>query len=117
MTPMPSVSTAAPAPAFRTLLYRYFFFGWLFRDVNRGNLLERAAAWRHNRSQAHWLLVYMKRWLVCGALLYALGLLVEFVLGSTPLSVLFYLPSAISVPINAVIGAAWIGFKTFPPPI
>ena len=24
--------------AFRTLLYRYFFFGWLFRDVTRGNL-------------------------------------------------------------------------------
>ena len=41
--------------AFRTLLYRYFFFGWLFRDVTRGNLFERAAAWRHNQAQAHWL--------------------------------------------------------------
>lgn len=119
MTAMPSDRAAATAEtlAFRTLLYRYFFFGWLFRDVNRGNLLERAAAWRHNRSQAHWLLVYMKRWLVCGSLLYGLGLLVELVLGATQLSVLFYLPSAISVPINAVIGAAWIGFKTFPPPL
>ena len=41
--------------SFGTLLYRYFFFGWLFKDVNRGNLLERAAAWRHNREQARWL--------------------------------------------------------------
>ena len=45
--------------AFRTLLYRYFFFGWLFRDVTRGNLFERSAAWAHNKSQAHWLLTYM----------------------------------------------------------
>jgi hypothetical protein len=35
--------------AFRTLLYRYFFFSWLFRDVTQGNLLERTAAWRHNQ--------------------------------------------------------------------
>ena len=26
---------------FRTPLYRYFFFGWLFHDVTRGNLFER----------------------------------------------------------------------------
>jgi hypothetical protein len=37
---LPEVS---PHMSFSTLLYRYFFFGWLFKDVNRGNLLERAA--------------------------------------------------------------------------
>ena len=51
---------------FGTLLYRYFFFGWLFRDVNRGTVLERAAAWRHNQAQARWLPTYMRRWLWCG---------------------------------------------------
>ena len=59
-------------PAFHVLLYRYFFFGWLFRDVNRGTLLERAAAWRHNQAQAHWLGTYVRRWAVSGLLLYAL---------------------------------------------
>ena len=117
MTAPSSTAASPPGPALRTLLYRYFFFGWLFRDVNRGNLLERAAAWRHNRSQAHWLLVYMKRWLWCGSLLYLLGLVVEGVLGAPLLSIVFYLPASISVPINAVIGAAWLGLKTFPPPI
>lgn len=39
-------------PAFRTLLYRYLFFAWLFKDASRGNLFERAAAWRHNQPQA-----------------------------------------------------------------
>lgn len=103
--------------AFRTLLYRYFFFSWLFRDVNRGNLLERAAAWRHNQAQAHWLLTYMKRWLVCGLMLSALGCMVELVLNSPVMSAFFYVPGVISVPVNAVIGVAWIGLRALPPPI
>lgn len=103
--------------AFRTLLYRYFFFGWLFRDVNRGTLLERAAAWRHNQSQARWLVTYMRRWLVWGVLFYALGWLVELGLQSPAVSALFYIPGALSVPVNAVIGAAWIGLKALPGPL
>ena len=105
------------APAFRTLLYRYFFFSWLFRDVNSGNRLERAAAWRHNRAQAHWLLTYMRRWLWCGAILYGLGLLLEWLLNAPVLSALFYVPGAMSVPVNAVIGVAWLGLKALPPPL
>lgn len=99
---------------FRTLLYRYFFFAWLFRDVNQGTLLERAAAWRHNRAQAHWLPTYMRRWFWCGALLYLLGTVAESLLDAPGLSVFFYVPSAMSLPINAVIGAAWVGFKVLP---
>jgi len=101
----------------RTLVYRYFFFGWLFRDVNRGSLLERAAAWRHNRAQCRWLKVYMKRWLVCSGLFYALGAGAELLFGAPQLSAMFYVPSAVGASINAVIGAAWLGLKTFPPPI
>lgn len=103
--------------AFRTLLYRYFFFSWLFRDVTRGSGLERAAAWRHNQAQARWLPTYMRRWLVCGLLLYLLGAAVELLLHAPFLSVVFFLPSAISVPVNAVIGAAWLGLKALPPPL
>lgn len=102
--------------ALRTLLYRYFFFGWLFRDVSRGSMLERAAAWRHNQSQARWLPTYMRRWLGCGAVLFAAGHFAELIVGSPGLSVLFYLPGALSVPVNAVIGAAWLGLKTLPGP-
>jgi hypothetical protein len=102
--------------AFRTLLYRYFFFGWMFRDASRGNLLERAAAWRHNRAQAHWLFTYMRRWLFSGVLMYALGGFVELVLGAPVLSAFFYVPSALSVPMNAVIAVAWLGLKLLPAP-
>lgn len=103
--------------AFRTLLYRYFFFGWLFRDINRGSVFERAAAWRHNQQQARWLPTYMRRWLWWGLAFYGLGGLVELMLAAPLLSALFYIPSALSVPINAVIGVAWVGLKVMPGPI
>ena len=102
--------------AFRTLLYRYFFFGWLFRDVGRGSLLERAAAWRHNQSQAHWLPTYMRRWCACGVVLYLFGALLELIAAAPVLSAFFYVPGALTVPINAVIAAAWVGLKVLPGP-
>jgi len=106
-----------PEIAFRTLLYRYFFFGWLFKDVNRGNVFERAAAWRYNVEHAHWLLTYMRRWAWCGLVLYGLGTVVEWALNAPALSLVFFIPSTLSVPINAVIAAAWLGLKSLPPPL
>lgn len=103
--------------SFGILLYRYFFFGWLFKDVNHGNLLQRAAAWRHNREQARWLPTYMRRWLWCGVGLYGLGVMIESLLDAPGASVVFYLPSALSVPINAVIVAAWVGLRVLPAPV
>lgn len=101
--------------AFRTLLYRYFFFGWLFRDVNRGNLFERAAAWRHNQTQARWLPTYMLRWFVLGVLLYLGGLGVEHTV-STALSSVLYMPWVLSVSFNATTLVAWAGLKSLPGP-
>jgi hypothetical protein len=100
--------------SFATLLYRYFFFGWLFQDVSRGSLLERAAAWRHNRDQARWLPTYMRRWFWCGLFSYALGAGVETLLHAPGLSVVFYVPCALAVSVNAVIGAAWVGLRVVP---
>jgi hypothetical protein len=40
---------------FSRLLYRYWFYGWLFHDVNRGNLFEQAAAKQRNRELSRWL--------------------------------------------------------------
>jgi hypothetical protein len=90
---------------FSTLLYRYFFYGWLFDDASRGNLLQRSAAWRRNREQARWLPTYMRRWLVIGAGLFALAWLVEQL--SPALSAVFYVPSALSVPFNAITWLCW----------
>lgn len=103
--------------AFRTLLYRYFFFAWLFKDVCQGSMLERAAAWRHNQQQARWLLTYMRRWVWCGVVLYGIGSLLELAFDAPALSAFFYVPGALSVPVNAVLGAAWLGLKALPAPL
>ena len=55
---MPAMS----APSFSVLLARYLCWGWLFRDLSRGSLWERAAAWRHNRERAVWLPTYLRRY-------------------------------------------------------
>jgi hypothetical protein len=102
---------------FRTLLYRYWFFAWLFRDVGRGSLFERAAAWRHNQEQARWLPTYMRRWATAGAAAFVLGAAIEHLDGAALLAALFFVPSAITVPVNAVIGAAWLGLKLLPAPL
>lgn len=100
----------------KVLLYRYLFFEWLFRDVSRGSHLERAAAWRHNLSQAHWLFTYLRRWIGLTIIFYALGQLTEHGLQGGAFSAVFYVGSAVSVAVNAVIGVAIAGFKMLPGP-
>ncbi len=107
---------AVKDPSFCALLYRYFFFDWLFKDAGRGTVFERAAAWRHNHEQARWLPLYMWRWMCLGLLLYALGGIVELLLKLPGLSSFFYVPASLSVPVNAVIGVAWVGLKALPRP-
>jgi hypothetical protein len=105
-----------PDLSFSTLLYRYFFFDWMFKDARRGDVFERAAAWRYNHEQAHWLLTYMRRWLCFGLLLYGLGKYTEVWFNWPELSSFFYVPASLSVSVNAVIGAAWIGLRALPRP-
>lgn len=101
---------------FRQVLYRYWFFGWLFRDVNRPNLLERAAAWRHNRQQARWLPTYLRRWAVLTLLSYGLAALIEHGVGAPVLSAVFYVQAALGVTFNVVTSVLLLGLKLLPAP-
>ena len=103
-------------PYLRHALMRYFFFGWLFRDVSRGNLRERVAAWRHNQHQAHWLRCYLRRWLTLGGLLTGLGVAAEIGFAQPLVSMVFYVPGLTTLPVCAVVVATWIGLKTMPGP-
>lgn len=98
---------------FRTLLYRYLFYGWLFRDVSRGTVFERANAWRHNREQARWLPTYVRRWLAIAAVLLVVAVLLETVVASPVLSACFYVPSLMSLPCSFVAVVCWL-FLTGP---
>ncbi len=70
----------------RMAVYRYFFYGWLFRDAQRGSLFERAAALRHNRDHARWLPTYLRRWLVTGMLLAGIEVWSEQAFGNAVVS-------------------------------
>ena len=98
---------------FRTLLYRYFFFGWLFRDPGGAddNLFERAAIQRHNRRQASWLPLYMLRWTCCALLLYCGGSVAELGDDGAVLHRLLYVASAGCASFAISIAVAWLGLR------
>jgi len=59
------------------LLYLYIWPFWMFKDVTRGTLLERAAAYRHNREKRVFLPGYMVKWTIIFALLLGLYLYLD----------------------------------------
>jgi hypothetical protein len=106
-------SAIVQPPSFAQLLYRYWFYDWLFVDVNRGNLFERTAARRHNQARSVWLPVYLRRWTLLGLMSFALGWGLEP--HAPPLLALScFLPCVLTVPVNAVTLAAWIGLRVMP---
>jgi hypothetical protein len=90
-----------------SLVYRYFFFGWLFGDVNRGTLLERAAAWRRNRERRHHLLTYLRRWLFVFAAAYGLGVLFEHAFALVYAAACCYSSSCVCASVIFVILLSW----------
>ena len=94
-----------------TLLYRYFFFGWLFREVDdsASSLFERAAVIRHNRRQAAWLPTYMQRWLFCALLFYGLGGGCDMLFESAIPGRWCYALSAMCISFTVTIATAWVG--------
>jgi len=93
---------------FRDLLYRFYFYGWLFKDAAHGNMWERSAALRHNQQQSKWLPTYMRRWWFLCGLFFGAAMLTEVVFLSPALSALFYVPSILTVPYNLVTFVAWL---------
>jgi hypothetical protein len=97
---------------FRTQLYRYFFFGWLFSDAGTGTMFERAAAARHNREQAKWLPIYVIRWMWFALLFYAVGGFAERVLEAPGLAMACDAASVMCASFAVTIATAWVGIRT-----
>ncbi len=100
---------AAPELPFRSLLYRFLFFDWLFRDVGAAcTRLERHAAFQHNRKMSRYLPVYLRRWSFLTAFDFALGVLFEKVLQAGLLSAWFFTWTCVTLTGMVVITVAWI---------
>ena len=89
------------------LLYRYWFWGWLFLDVNTGDLLRRAAAWRHNVQQRAHLPVYMLRWCVALLVTAAVALAIETLSGARLAAAVFYTGAVLCSVVPVIAGIAW----------
>ena len=97
--------------AFYLLAYRYLFFDWLFRDVNRGSSLERAAAWRSNREMRRYLPIYLRRWVILIVCSYALGAMFESWPSLSHAAAFFYCVTSVSVAMAMLIVRSWVGLK------
>lgn len=92
--------------SFAPVFYRYWFFGWLFRDASRGNALERDAALRLNRERARWLPTYIRRWVALGLFMYCAGVGLEW-LELDAVAPFAFIAACVTVPVLAVACAAW----------
>jgi hypothetical protein len=102
-------SPETPEIPFRTLLYRFMFFEWMFADISAArNLFERHAALQHNRRMCRYLPVYLRRWSVLTACDFGLGLLAERALQASLVSAWFFTWSCVSLTGMVVISVAWI---------
>jgi hypothetical protein len=102
-------SEQAPELPFRSLLYRFLFFDWLFRDVSAArNRIERHAAFQHNRKMSRYLPVYLRRWSFLTAFDFALGVLFEKVLQAGLLSAWFFTWTCVTLTGMVVITVAWL---------
>ena len=96
---------------FHVLLYRYFFFDWLFRDVNSGSFLERAAAWRFNQEMRRHLPIYLWRWTILIVFSYAVGALFENWLALASAAAFFYCVTSVSLAMAMLIVRSWLGLR------
>jgi len=100
-----------PVVSLRRLLYRYFFFDWLFRDASRGSLREREDALRFNRQMSPFLLVYLRRWIVVVICSCALGASFEKGLLLDCTAAVFYCLGCASFVTATMIARLWLGLR------
>lgn len=103
-----------PAPrrageSFFSLLYRFFFFDWLFADITQArNLLERHAAWRHNLEMRKYLPTYLWRWGWLALAAFGAGSLCDRVWESQWAASCCYTGFGLTLAGMAVISASWV---------
>ncbi len=92
-----------------SLLYRYWFWEWLFVDMaSARGMYQRRAAWRHNVAQRRHLPVYMRRWLVLMAANLGVAAVFEKALAWMLSAALFYTNGCIAVCVLVVTVIGWV---------
>lgn len=98
-----------PSDSFFSLLYRFFFFDWLFADLTKAtNLIERHAAWKHNQEMRKYLPTYLRRWGVVSTAAFMTGCMCESVWQANLAASCCFTGFSVTVAVMAVIVAAWL---------
>lgn len=102
-------ATSDVGESLRSLLYRYWFWEWLFVDARQvAGVYQRAAAWRHNVAQRRHLPIYMRRWLVVTAANLGVAAVLEKALAWMPAAAFFYTNGCIAVSVLFVTFVGWL---------
>ena len=105
----PVHSFRALGDSFQALLYRYFFFDWLFADLERASTpFERHAARRHNCQMRRYLPVYLRRWGLLSGGIFLAVLCSEHVLGAQIAAACCYTGFGVTLAVISVIAVAWV---------
>jgi len=90
-----------------SLLYRYWFWGWLFADASQRDLFRGAEALRYNIAHRSYLLFYVRRWMLCSLGLLLIGLRLEE--GILPFwSTIAYTSGTLALTVLFVAAAEWL---------
>lgn len=107
--PGPTQAAQCQPLRFRTLLYRFIFFDWLFADVGGARTpIESHAATQHNRRMSKYLPTYLRRWSFLTAFDFGLGWMFERLLSASLLSAWFFTWSCVTLTGMVVISVAWL---------
>ena len=98
-----------------SLLYRYWFWGWLFADASQRDLFLRTEALRHNIAHRIHLLCYMRRWTLCALCLLSGG--VHLGAGAlTTWSVSFNTAAVLAIVVLFVAATEWLLLTAYEAP-
>ena len=88
------------------LLYRYLFWGWLFKDLRVTDPWQRAAARAYNLRQKIYLPVYLRRWAGLSCFHFIAGCLLEP--SALFLAAVFFCSFAMSTCVLTTAAVSWI---------
>ena len=104
----------APNDSFVRLLYRYLWPFAYFRDVTRGQKLERQQNYRHNRAMRVYLPGFAFKWAFLTAMCFGLGM----ALGNGPapivLTACFFVTGTWTLVVSLLMLTAWCWLGRFP---
>ena len=109
----PGAEPAGSEP-FLALLYRYFWPFAYFRDVTRGQRLERQLNYRHNREMRVYLPGFAVKWTFLTALCFGVGIGLGAQAAPVLLTACLFATGVSALAVSLIVLTAWCWLSRFP---